>query len=162
MIAASTQLTPGDRAPAFVLPDADGQPVALADYAGHRVIVYFYPSAMTPGCTTQAIDFSSAADALHAGGVEVLGISPDSPARLAAFRAQEAVSFPLLADPDKTTLVAYGAYGSKVLYGKQIEGVLRSTFVVDVDGAGAATVALAQYNVKAAGHVDKLRHELGV
>ncbi|MFP5282812.1 MAG: peroxiredoxin [Actinomycetes bacterium] len=158
----TTRLAAGDSAPTFSLPDPDGKPVGLADYPGQRVIVYFYPAAMTPGCTTQAIDFTAAADEFSAAGLQVLGISPDSPEKLAEFRQQQAVSFPLLSDVDKSTLAAYGAYGSKLLYGKQVEGVIRSTFVVDVDPAGAGTVAVAQYNVKATGHVDKLRRDLGV
>jgi peroxiredoxin Q/BCP len=162
MMTTAVRLTPGDTAPAFSLLDARGEPVSLADYPGHRVIVYFYPAAMTPGCTTQAIDFTAAADALSAGGLHVLGISPDAPEKLAEFLRVQAVSFPLLSDADKTTLRAYGAYGSKLLYGRQVEGVIRSTFVVDVDEAGAGTVSVAQYNVKATGHVDKLRRDLGV
>lgn len=157
-----TRLAPGDAAPPFSLPDPDGKPVGLADYPGSRVIVYFYPAAMTPGCTTQAIDFTAAADALSEAGLQVLGISPDAPDKLAQFRAGQSVSFPLLSDEFKTALKAYGAYGSKVLYGKQVEGVIRSTFVVDVDDTGTGTVTVAQYNVKATGHVDKLRRDLGI
>jgi peroxiredoxin Q/BCP len=134
------RLAPGDTAPDFTLLDADGEQVSLADFAGHRVIVYFYPAA----------------------GLDVVGISPDSPEKLAQFRDQQSVAFPLLADPDKTTLHAYGAFGEKMLYGKLIEGVIRSTFVVDVDADGKGTIAVAQYNVKAAGHVDKLRRDLKV
>lgn len=156
------RLAPGDPAPGFTLLDADASEVTLADFAGHRVIVYFYPAAMTPGCTTQAIDFTAAINELSAADLDVLGISPDSPEKLAQFRTQQSVAFPLLADVDKTTLRAYGAYGEKMLYGKLIEGVIRSTFVVDVDADGQGTIALAQYNVKAAGHVDKLRRDLGV
>jgi thioredoxin-dependent peroxiredoxin len=158
----STRLTAGDPAPAFTLPDADGHEVSLADFAGHRLIVYFYPAAMTPGCTTQAVDFTAAMDSLNDAGLSVVGISPDEPRKLAQFRAQQSVAFPLLSDVDKTVLTAYGAYGEKLLYGKLIEGVLRSTFVVDVDKSGKGRVALAQYNVKAAGHVDKLRRDLGI
>ncbi|MBA3528557.1 MAG: thioredoxin-dependent thiol peroxidase [Propionibacteriaceae bacterium] len=156
------RLAPGDTAPDFILLDADGEEVSLADFAGQRVIVYFYPAAMTPGCTTQAVDFTAAMDELRAAGLQVLGISPDAPEKLAQFRDQQAVSFPLLSDPDKTTLAAYGAYGEKLLYGKLVEGVIRSTFVLDVNDEGKATVAIAQYNVKSAGHVDKLRRQLGV
>jgi len=156
----TTRLTTGDPAPPFTLPDADGHEVSLADFPGQRVIVYFYPAAMTPGCTTQAVDFTAAMDDLGAAGLHVLGISPDLPARLAEFRAQQSVAFPLLSDPDRATLTAYGAFGEKLLYGKLVEGVIRSTFVVDVDGKGNGTVALAQYNVRAAGHVDKLRRQL--
>ncbi len=158
----TSQLAPGDTAPAFTLPDADGQPVSLSDFAGRRVIVYFYPAAMTPGCTTQAIDFAAASEALLDAGVAVLGISPDEPAKLAAFAERESINFPLLSDPDHQTLLAWGAYGSKMLYGKDVQGVIRSTFVVDVDESGTATVAEARYNVRAKGHVEKLLRELGV
>lgn len=162
MTIAETRLAPGDLAPAFSLPDADGERVGLSDYPEQRVIVYFYPAAMTPGCTTQAVDFTAAAEDLDAAGVQVLGISPDPVPKLADFRTRQAVSFPLLSDEDKATLTAYGAYGAKLLYGKQVEGVIRSTFVVDVDPGGIGTVAVAQYNVKASGHVDKLRRDIGV
>ncbi len=158
----TTRLSAGDTAPDFTLPDADGTDVSLAAFKGQRVIVYFYPAAMTPGCTTQAVDFTAAMDDLSAAGVHVLGVSPDAPPRLAEFREQQSVAFPLLSDPDRTTLGAYGAFGEKLLYGKLVEGVIRSTFVVDVDAEGAATVAVAQYNVRAAGHVAKLRRELGL
>lgn len=158
----TTRLSPGDPAPAFTLSDADGHSVSLADYAGRRVVVYFYPAAMTPGCTTQAVDFTAAADDFRGAGLDVIGISPDPVAKLDRFRDAEHVSFPLLSDPDKTVLTAYGAYGEKLLYGKQVEGVIRSTFVIDVDDRGAGTIAQAQYNVRAKGHVDKLRRELGV
>jgi peroxiredoxin Q/BCP len=158
----TTRLTAGDPAPAFSLPDADGNEVSLADYAGRRVVVYFYPAAMTPGCTTQAVDFTAAMHEFDAAGIAVLGISPDAQPKLAQFRTQQAVSFPLLSDEDRSVLVAYGAYGEKLLYGKLIEGVIRSTFIVDVDASGAGTIAIAQYNVKAAGHVDRLRRELAV
>ena len=156
------QLKPGDPAPAFTLSDADQNAVSLSDFAGGRAIVYFFPAALTPGCTTQAVDFDAALSDLAAAGYRVVGISPDSPDKLAKFRAQADLRFTLLADPDKEVLKAYDAYGTKVLYGKQIEGVIRSTFVIDVDDAGKGTVAVAQYNVRAAGHVAKLRRELGV
>ncbi len=156
------RLTAGDAAPAFSLPDADGNVVALSDFAGQRVIVYFYPAAMTPGCTTQALDFTAAGPDLDQAGLQVIGISPDPVSKLAKFRDKESVSFPLLADEDKSTLQAYAAFGEKMLYGKVIEGVIRSTFVVDVDASGAGTIAVAQYNVKATGHVAKLRRDLGV
>ena len=158
----TTRLATGDTAPDFTLPDADGNDVSLADFAGQRVIVYFYPAAMTPGCTTQAVDFTASMEDLNAAGLHVLGISPDDPARLAEFREQQSVAFPLLSDPDRTVLRAYGAFGEKLLYGKLVEGVIRSTFVVDVDEKGTGTVAVAQYNVRAAGHVDKLRRELSL
>ncbi len=150
------RLSPGDTAPAFTLTDADGQQISLADYAGSKVIVYFYPAAMTPGCTTQAVDFTAAVGDLDSAGLAVVGISPDSPDKLAQFKAAESVAFPLLADPDKEVLNAYGAYGTKMLYGKLIEGVIRSTIVVDAEGQ----VAVAQYNVRATGHVAKLRRDL--
>jgi peroxiredoxin Q/BCP len=155
-----TRLADGDAAPAFTLPDADGNEVSLADYAGQRVILYFYPGAMTPGCTTQAVDFSAAMAELTAAGLHVLGVSPDTQEKLIQFRDQQSVAFPLLSDVDKKTLFAYGAYGEKLLYGKLVEGVIRSTFVIDVDQRGAGKVALAQYNVKATGHVDRLKRDL--
>ena len=153
-----TRLAPGDAAPAFTLPDADGNPVSLADFAGSRVVVYFYPAAMTPGCTTQACDFRDSLDSLAAAGVTVLGISPDKPEKLAKFRDRDAITFPLLSDPDRSVLEAYGAYGEKMMYGKKVTGVIRSTFVVGADG----NLELAQYNVKATGHVAKLRRDLGL
>jgi peroxiredoxin Q/BCP len=156
------RLEAGDTAPDFTLRDADGEDVSLADFAGSRVIVYFYPAAMTPGCTTQAVDFTAAIGELSAAGLHVVGVSPDTPQKLAEFRALQSVGFPLLSDPDKATLTAYGAFGEKMLYGKLIEGVIRSTFVIDVDDEGKGTVAVAQYNVKAAGHVDKLRRDLKI
>ena len=156
----TTQLSDGDAAPPFTLPDADGKSVSLADFPGQRVIVYFYPAALTPGCTTQAIDFTAAIDELDAAGLHVIGISPDAQERLIQFREQESVGFPLLSDTDRSTLNAYGAYGEKLLYGKLIQGVIRSTFVIDVDQKGHGTIAVAQYNVKATGHVDKLKRDL--
>jgi len=158
----TTRLADGDAAPDFTLPDADGKDVSLADFAGQRVILYFYPAAMTPGCTTQAIDFTAAMAELTAAGLHVVGVSPDTQENLIQFRQLESVSFPLLSDVDKTVLTAYGAYGEKLLYGKLIEGVIRSTFVIDVDATGRGTVAVAQYNVKATGHVAKLKRELAV
>ena len=152
------QLQPGDRAPAFSLPDSDGRTVSLADYAGRRVVIYFYPAAMTPGCTTQACDFRDNLSALAAAGIDVVGISPDQPAKLAKFRDAEGLTFPLLSDPDRSVLTAYGAYGEKMMYGKKVVGVIRSTFVVGADG----TLEQAQYNVKAKGHVAKLRRDLGL
>lgn len=157
-----TQLQPGDVAPAFTLLDADQRPVSLADYAGSRVIVYFFPAAMTPGCTIQAVDFDSALSDLATAGYQVVGISPDTPEKLAKFRDVEQLGFELLADPDLEVLKAYSAFGSKMLYGKTLEGVIRSTFIIDVDAAGQGRVAVAQYNVRATGHVAKLRRELGV
>lgn len=158
----ASKLSPGDTAPPFTLADAGEKPVSLADFAGQRVIVYFYPSAMTPGCTTQAVDFTAATDTLSDAGVAVVGISPDEPARLARFAEQESITFPLLSDPTRETLLAWGAFGSKMLYGKDVEGVIRSTFVVDVDADGRGTIAEARYNVRAKGHVEKLLRELGV
>ena len=158
----TTRLADGDAAPAFTLPDADGRDVSLSDFAGRRVIVYFYPAAMTPGCTTQAVDFTAAMADLTAAGLHVIGVSPDTQEKLIQFRDQQKVSFPLLSDIDKKTLSAYGAYGEKLLYGKLIEGVIRSTFVIDVDAKGRGTVAVAQYNVKADGHVAKLKRDLAL
>jgi thioredoxin-dependent peroxiredoxin len=152
------RLAPGDEAPDFTLPDADGNLVSLSKLRGQRVIVYFYPAAMTPGCTKQACDFTAALPDLTGEGVAVLGISPDSPAKLAKFREKEHLSFPLLADADKTVLTAYGAYGEKMNYGKTIMGVIRSTFVIDSGGK----IEKAMYAVKAAGHVDRLRKDLGI
>jgi thioredoxin-dependent peroxiredoxin len=153
-----TRLAPGDTAPDFTLPDADGKDVSLADLRGRRVVVYFYPAAMTPGCTTQACDFRDNLSSLAAAGVDVIGISPDKPEKLAKFRERDSLTFPLLSDPSRTVLEAYGAYGEKTMYGKKVTGVIRSTFVVDADGK----IEQAQYNVKATGHVAKLRRDLGL
>ena len=158
----TTRLSADEPAPGFTLPDADGHPVSLADFAGQRVILYFYPAALTPGCTTQAIDFTAAMDELSAAGLRVLGVSPDEQVRLKQFRTTESVAFPLLSDPQRDVLSVYGAFGEKLLYGKLVEGVIRSTFVIDVDRDGAGTIRLAQYNVRAAGHVAKLKRDLGV
>jgi peroxiredoxin Q/BCP len=154
----SSRLTVGDPAPDFTLPDADGNEVSLSGLRGRNVIVYFYPAAMTPGCTKQACDFRDSLDSLAAAGYAVLGISPDKPAKLARFRDRDGVTFPLLSDPDKEVLTAYGAFGEKTMYGKKVTGVIRSTFVVYPDGR----IALAQYNVRATGHVAKLRRDLGL
>lgn len=151
-----TVLTAGDTAPEFTLPDADGGAVSLADYRGRRVVVYFYPAAGTPGCTTQACDFRDSLTQLNDAGLDVVGISPDEPAKLAAFRDAEGITFPLLSDPDKTVLTAWGAFGEKTMYGRTVTGVIRSTFVVDADG----TLSAASYNVKATGHVAKLVRDL--
>ena len=153
-----TRLAPGDAAPDFTLSDPDGNQVSLSDHRGSKVIVYFYPAAMTPGCTTQACDFRDNIASLGAAGYTVLGISPDKPDKLAKFRERDSVPYPLLSDPDHATLEAYGAWGEKTLYGKKTTGVIRSTVVVGEDGA----VQLAQYNVKATGHVAKLRRDLEV
>ena len=152
------RLEPGDAAPDFTLPDADGKPVSLASYRGRRVVVYFYPAAMTPGCTKEAVGFQDRLQALEAAGVTVLGISPDEPPKLAKFRDRDALTFPLLSDPDTKVLQAYGAYGEKKLYGKTIVGVIRSTFIVDADGK----IEKSFYNVKATGHVERILRELGV
>jgi peroxiredoxin Q/BCP len=154
----SERLSVGDAAPEFTLPDADGKEVSLRDLRGKNVIVYFYPAAMTPGCTKQACDFRDSLDSLAAAGYSVLGISPDKPAKLQKFREHDGVTFPLLSDPDKEVLMAYGAFGEKTMYGKKVTGVIRSTFVVDGEGK----IAVAQYNVKATGHVAKLRRDLGL
>jgi thioredoxin-dependent peroxiredoxin len=158
MRVSDVRLTPGDQAPDFTLPDADGHNVSLSSLRGRRVIVYFYPAAMTPGCTTQACDFRDSDASLSAAGFAVLGISPDSPAKLAKFRDRDGLTFPLLSDPELTVLKTYGAYGEKMLYGKQSVGVIRSTFVVGADGA----IEKAYYGVKATGHVARLRKDLGI
>lgn len=154
----SERLQPGDTAPAFTLPDADGNEVSLAGHAGRKVIVYFYPAALTPGCTKQACDFTDNLDVLAGAGYDVIGISPDKPEKLARFREKESLKVTLLADPDKSVLTAYGAFGEKKLYGKVVTGVIRSTVVVDEQGK----VEHAWYNVKATGHVAKLLRDLGV
>jgi thioredoxin-dependent peroxiredoxin len=150
------RLAPGDEAPDFTLPDADGNPVSLASFRGQQVIVYFYPAAMTPGCTKEACDFRDNLSDLGQAGTAVLGISPDAPAKLAKFRDKEHLTFPLLSDPDHAVLEAYGAWGEKTLYGRKSVGVIRSTFVVDANGK----IAQAQYGVKATGHVARLMKDL--
>ncbi len=152
------RLTPGDTAPAFTLPDAGGKDVSLGDFRGRKVVVYFYPAASTPGCTKQACDFRDNLGELNDAGFAVVGISPDKPEKLAKFRDVEALTFPLLSDPSRSTLEAYGAFGEKTMYGRKVTGVIRSTFVVDEAGK----VEQARYNVKATGHVAKLRRDLGV
>ena len=152
------RLAPGDEAPDFTLPDADGNPVSLSALRGRQVIVYFYPAAMTPGCTKEACDFSESLPDLGKAGLSVLGISPDAPAKLARFRDKEHITFPLLSDPEREVIAAYGAYGEKMNYGKKTMGVIRSTFVVGADGK----VEQAYYGVRATGHVERLRKELGV
>ena len=152
------RLSPGDQAPDFTLTADDGSTVSLADLRGSKVVLYAYPAAMTPGCTTQACDFRDDLSVFTDAGYRVLGLSPDPPAKLAAFRAAEGLTFPLLSDPGKEVLTAYGAYGEKQLYGKTVFGVIRSTFVLDEQG----TVVLAQYGVKAKGHVAKLRRDLAL
>jgi peroxiredoxin Q/BCP len=152
------RLAVGDPAPDFTLPAAGGGTVSLADLRGRSVVVYFYPAAMTPGCTTQACDFRDSLSALQAAGYSVVGISPDPVDRLAAFADQEGLTFPLTSDEDRTVLTAYGAYGEKVKDGRTVTGVIRSTVVVDPEGR----VAHAEYDVKPAGHVAGLRETLGV
>ena len=140
------RLEVGDKAPAFSLPDANGNTVSLADYKGRKVIVYFYPAASTPGCTKEACDFRDNLSELNDAGLAVVGISPDKPTKLAKFSDDQNLTFPLLSDPDRKVLTSWGAFGEKTLYGKTVQGVMRSTFVVDEKGK----IAVAQYNVKAA------------
>ena len=153
-----TRLSPGDPAPDFSLRTDKDETLSLADLRGRKVVLYAYPAAMTPGCTKQACDFRDSLQSLAAAGYAVLGLSPDKPEKLAKFRERDSVNFPLLSDPDKAVLTAYGAFGEKKLYGKTVVGVIRSTFVVDEAGK----IEVAQYNVKATGHVAKLRKDLGL
>ena len=155
---ASIKLAPGDTAPAFTLSDQDGTAVSLADFAGKKVIVYFYPAASTPGCTTEACDFRDNINSLKSSGYQVLGISKDDLPPLKKFQEEQGLNFPLLSDEDLTVHNAYGAYGEKSLYGKTVVGTLRSTFVLDESGK----VEQALYNVKATGHVASLRKKLGL
>lgn len=155
---APVRLTPGEPAPEFTLPDAEGNAVSLSSYRGRRVIVYCYPAALTPGCTTQAVDFTAAAGDLAEAGLDIIGVSPDPAEKLMRFREKENLAITLVSDEDKQVLTAYGAYGPKKLYGKQVIGVIRSTFVIDAEGL----VEKASYNVKATGHVAKLRRDLGI
>ncbi|WP_026066473.1 thioredoxin-dependent thiol peroxidase [Actinoalloteichus spitiensis] len=152
------RLADGDVAPDFTLTSADGDQVSLSDYRGQRVLVYFYPAAGTPGCTKQACDFRDNLAELSEAGLSVIGISPDKPEKLAKFRDAENLTFPLLSDPEKAVLTAWGAFGEKQMYGKTVTGVIRSTFVVDEEGR----IATALYNVRATGHVAKLRRDLGI
>ncbi|MEU4246323.1 thioredoxin-dependent thiol peroxidase [Amycolatopsis sp. NPDC026612] len=154
----SERLSPGDAAPDFTLPDSEGKEVSLRDFRGRSVVVYFYPAASTPGCTKQACDFRDNLAELNDAGYQVVGISPDTQAKLAKFVEHEGLTFPVLGDPDKTVIEAWGAYGEKKNYGKTYLGVIRSTFVVDPDGK----IANAWYNVRATGHVAKLIRDLGV
>ncbi len=152
------RLQPGDTAPGFTLTDDTGAEVSLADFAGRTVVLYAYPAAMTPGCTTESCDFRDSLSALQAAGIDVVGISPDKPTKLAKFREKEALTFPLVSDPDKEVLAAYGAFGEKKMYGKTTMGVIRSTFVIGPDG----TILHALYNVRAKGHVARVLSLLGV
>jgi thioredoxin-dependent peroxiredoxin len=152
------QLAPGDPAPDFTLPTADGSTITLSQLRGKHVVVYFYPRASTPGCTTEACDFRDSLSALQAACYTVLGVSPDKPGALTDFARDEHLTYPLLSDPDHAVLEAWGAWGEKTLYGKKNIGVIRSTVVVDPEGK----VQLAKYNVKATGHVASLRKALGV
>ncbi|MEV0849502.1 thioredoxin-dependent thiol peroxidase [Streptomyces sp. NPDC049954] len=154
----SERLQPGDTAPDFTLPDADGKEISLSSYRGRRVIVYFYPAALTPGCTKQACDFTDNLELLSGHGYDVIGVSPDKPEKLGKFREKENLQVTLVSDPSKETLEAYGAFGEKKLYGKTVTGVIRSTVVVDEDGK----VERALYNVKATGHVAKIIKDLGI
>ncbi|QMW65482.1 thioredoxin-dependent thiol peroxidase [Mumia sp. ZJ1417] len=154
----TTRLQPGDQAPDFTLVDDHGKEVRLSDFRGGKVIVYFYPAAMTPGCTREACDFTAERETFDSSGYTVLGISPDNTEKLAKFREKEGLEITLLSDPDKEVLRAWGAYGDKKLYGKVIEGVIRSTFVVDEEGK----IEVAQYNIKATGHVERLIRQLDI
>lgn len=152
------RLEPGTAAPDFSLRDQDGETVRLSDLRGEKVVLYFYPAAMTPGCTTQACDFRDSISSLQGAGYRVIGVSRDEPAKLAEFRDRDGLTFTLLSDPDHAVHTAYGVWGEKMNYGKVVEGVIRSTFVIDAAGS----IALAQYNVKATGHVARLRKLLGI
>ncbi|CAL4860501.1 thioredoxin-dependent thiol peroxidase [Microbacterium sp. MM2322] len=152
------RLNTGAPAPEFTLVDQDGRSVSLTDFRGRRLIAFFYPAAMTPGCTTEACDFRDSVAPLQAAGYTVVGISRDEPAKLREFRERDALPYDLLSDPDHSAHEAYGAWGEKMNYGKVVEGVIRSTFVIDEDGA----IAHALYNVKATGHVARIRTLLGV
>lgn len=151
-----TRLEIDDKAPGFTLTSDTGKQVSLKDFAGKHLVIFFYPAAMTPGCTKEACDFRDSLATLQGAGYEVIGISPDKPEKLAKFVEKESLTYPLLADPDKEVLEAYGTYGEKKLYGKTVVGVIRSTIVVDPDGK----VELARYNVKATGHVASLSKAL--
>jgi peroxiredoxin Q/BCP len=155
---ANARLVPGDAAPDFTLTNQDGESVSLSDFRGQKVVVYFYPAASTPGCTTQACDFRDNINSLKAAGYQVLGVSKDETSALKKFQTEQGLNFPLLSDVDLAVHNLYAAYGEKSLYGKIVTGVLRSTFVVNEDGA----LELALYNVKATGHVASLRKKLGI
>ncbi|GLJ78489.1 thioredoxin-dependent thiol peroxidase [Microbacterium imperiale] len=153
-----TRLEPGALAPDFTLDDQDGAAVSLTQLRGRRVVLFFYPAAMTPGCTREACDFRDSVESLRAAGIDVLGVSRDDAAKLQRFREQEGLTYPLLSDPDHAVHDAYGAWGEKMNYGKTVEGVIRSTFVIDADGR----IEHALYNVKATGHVARVRALLGL
>jgi len=155
-------LVSGDLAPLFTLSDQEGQRVSLDALGPGRVVVYFYPAALTPGCTTEAIDFTTHLERFRDAGIDVAGISPDPVEKLAAFTRAHALRVRLLSDPTREVIEAYGAWGTKMLYGKEVAGVMRSTIVVDVPAEGAATVLSADYNVRAAGHVERLLAQLGL
>ena len=152
------RLETGQTAPAFTLTDHTGRPVSLSDFAGRSLIIFFYPAAMTPGCTKEACDFRDSMVRLQQAGYDVVGISPDKPEKVAAFVEKESLTYPLLSDPDRAVLDAYGAYGEKTLYGKKVTGVIRSTIVIGPDGK----VTLPKYNIKATGHVATLSKALGL
>ncbi|WP_431036315.1 thioredoxin-dependent thiol peroxidase [Streptomyces sp. P6-2-1] len=154
----SERLQPGDPAPDFTLPDADGKEISLSAHRGRKVIVYFYPAALTPGCTKQACDFTDNLDLLAGEGYDVIGVSPDKPEKLAKFREKENLRVTLVSDPSKAVMEEYGAFGEKKLYGKTVTGVIRSTIVVDEEGK----IERALYNVKATGHVAKIIRDLGL
>ena len=156
------KLAVGDQAPNFTVENQDAKSVSLSDYLGQKVILYFYPAASTPGCTKEACDFNDNLNPFKAAGYTVLGISPDAVSKLKTFHQNQELNFELLSDTDLEVHKAFGAYGLKKLYGREYTGVLRSTFVIDVDAAGNGVIAVAQYNVRATGHVVKLRRELGV
>ena len=158
MVDRMTRLAPGDPAPDFTLSTDAGETLSLSDLRGRKVVLYAYPAAMTPGCTKQACDFRDSLASLKAAGYEVVGISPDTPEKLAKFRDRDAITFPLVSDPERVVLNAYGAYGEKQNYGRTVLGVIRSTFVIDEKGQ----IERAMYNVRATGHVAKLRKDLKV
>lgn len=155
-------LTDGDPAPEVALPDPDGQVVRLSDHRSRTVVLYFYPAALTPGCTTQAVDFTDHVETFAEAGVDIIGVSPDTPDRLAEFRERKNLTVRLLADPDHEAIDAYGVWGERMIYGKKITGLIRSTFIIDVDADGAGTVRRAMYNVRAKGHAERIARELGI
>ncbi|MDR0283414.1 MAG: peroxiredoxin [Propionibacteriaceae bacterium] len=157
-----TELVAGEAAPGFSLLDAAGTRVSLADFAPGQVILYIYPAALTPGCTVEAIDFSAAAAAFAQAGYHILGLSPDSPDKLTRFVTKNDLTVTLLSDPELTVIKAYGGWGDRVIWGKALTGVIRSTFVIDVDAEGRGVIVDAQYGVRAKGHVDRLRTALQV